>query len=138
MGVFISDAMTEFFEQNPELFFLLGGCIAAFFMAFLRGLNYTRKDPLMMVTEALMCTMITASISVGANSAWQISYIWTIPVGVMVGFIGTSFIHAIVKKFLLFHTHRLTGMTPEELEQERRKFSRRRRSTELDETDNRP
>lgn len=94
---------------DTELLFLLFGSVSAFFMALLRCLSFDRRNVVMVITEAFMCTMITLSIAIGAKTTWSVSYSWSVPVGVFVGFIGTNLIHAIVKRILEYQVTQVTG-----------------------------
>lgn len=40
---------------------------------------------------------------------WHIATAWAVPIGVAVGFIGTSFIHAVIKRLIEFQVGRFTG-----------------------------
>lgn len=99
----------RFIEHSPEIFFLLGGSCAAFVMALMRSLRYTRKQLSMRVVEALMCSMLTTAFAMGLKSFWGVSYEWAIPMGTMIGFLGTDFIRAIVAGLLEFYTTKLSG-----------------------------
>ena len=95
--------------QNPEMGYLVIGTIAAALMAFLRCLRFDRRDFVMVVTESIMCAMIAASIVMGVRSMWHIATVWAVPIGVAVGFIGTTFIHAVIKRLIEFQVGRFTG-----------------------------
>lgn len=94
---------------NSDYAFLVLGSVMAFTMAVLRCLRFEHRDKSMMFIEAGMCTMITLSVSIGAKTTWDIPYNWSIPVGVFIGFIGTSFIHMLIKRFIMTVTNYYTG-----------------------------
>lgn len=93
---------------DTELLFLLFGSVSAFFMALLRCLSFDRRNAVMIITEAFMCTMITLSIAIGAKTTWNVSYSWSVPVGVFIGFIGTNLVHAVIKRVLEYHVTKYT------------------------------
>lgn len=99
----------QIFFENPELGYLLVGTMAAALMAFLRCMRFDRRDFVMVITESIMCAMIAASIVMGVRSMWHIATAWAVPIGVAVGFIGTSFIHAVIKRLIEFQVGRFTG-----------------------------
>lgn len=105
------DAIKILFE-NPEYGYLTIGTIAAFVMALLRCLRFDRRDLSMVITESIMCAMIAGSIVMGVRAVWSIAFIWAVPIGVAVGFIGTNFIHLIIKQLIEFQLGRFTGGRP--------------------------
>lgn len=96
------------FSKIPEVVYLTGGAVAAFFMAFLRSLRYTRKQLAVRIVESFMCAMLTASFAVGLHAYWHISFVWSIPIGTMVGFLGTDFIRTIVIGVIEYRTMKYT------------------------------
>ena len=105
------DAINVLFE-NPETGYLIVGTIAAFIMALLRCLRFDRRDLLMVVTESIMCAMLAGSIVMGVRAMWSIAFVWAVPIGVAVGFIGTNFIHLVIKHLIEFQIGRFTGGMP--------------------------
>lgn len=103
--------MNTLFE-NPETGYLIVGTIAAFIMALLRCLRFDRRDLIMVVTESIMCAMIAGSIVMGVRAMWSIAFVWAVPIGVAVGFIGTNFIHLVIKQLIEFQLGRFTGIPP--------------------------
>lgn len=102
------DAIQALFD-NPENGYLLFCMIAAFIMALLRCFRFDRRDFIMVITEAGMCAMLAASIVMGMRATWSIALVWAVPIGVAVGFIGTNFIHLVIKNLIEFHLGRYTG-----------------------------
>ena len=86
----------KYFEQGPELYYLLGGALSAFVMAVMRSFQYTRKQFALRLVEAFMCSMLTASFAASLHVVWTLSYVWSIPAGTVIGFLGTDKIHGII------------------------------------------
>lgn len=99
----------KYFEQGPELYYLLGGALAAFLMAVMRSFQYTRKQFVLRLVEAFMCSMLTASFAVSLNAFWALSYVWAIPAGTVIGFLGTDLIHGLIVSLLEAYATRQTG-----------------------------
>lgn len=99
----------KIFEQDPELFYLVGGATAAFVMAVLRSFQYTRKQFVLRLTEAFMCSMLTASFAVSLHAFWSLSFVMAIPLGTVIGFLGTDLIHGIIVGLLEFYASKHTG-----------------------------
>ncbi len=97
------------FGQDPELFYLAGGAAAAFVMAVLRSFQYTRKQFVLRLVEAFMCSMLTASFAVSLHAFWDLSFVTAIPLGTVIGFLGTDLIHGIIVSLLEFYTSKHTG-----------------------------
>ena len=93
----------KYFEQGPELYYLLGGALSAFVMAVMRSFQYTRKQFALRLVEAFMCSMLTASV------VWNLSYVWAIPAGTVIGFLGTDMIHGIIVSMLEAYANRQAG-----------------------------
>lgn len=97
------------FEEAPELYYLTGGAFMAFVMAVLRANRYSRKRLAVRLAEGVMCSMLTTAITIAVNSYFELPYIWSIPIGTLIGFLGTDFIHFIIVGILDFHVSRYTG-----------------------------
>lgn len=99
----------KYFEQGPELYYLLGGALSAFVMAVMRSFQYTRKQFALRLVEAFMCSMLTASFAVSLHVVWNLSYVWAIPAGTVIGFLGTDMIHGIIVGLLEAYANRQAG-----------------------------
>ena len=99
----------KYFEQGPELYYLLGGALSAFVMAVMRSFQYTRKQFALRLVEAFMCSMLTASFAVSLHVVWTLSYVWAIPAGTVIGFLGTDMIHGIIVGLLEAYANRQAG-----------------------------
>ena len=99
----------KYFEQGPELYYLLGGALSAFVMAVMRSFQYTRKQFALRLVEAFMCSMLTASFAVSLHVVWNLSYVWAIPAGTVIGFLGTDMIHGIIVSMLEAYANRQAG-----------------------------
>lgn len=99
----------KYFEQGPELYYLLGGALSAFVMAVMRSFQYTRKQFALRLVEAFMCSMLTASFAVSLHVVWNLSYVWAIPAGTVIGFLGTDMIHGIIVGMLEAYANRQAG-----------------------------
>lgn len=97
--------------EGPELYYLLGGALAAFLMAVMRSFQYTRKQFALRLVEAFMCSMLTASFAVSLNAFWELSYVWAIPAGTVIGFLGTDLIHGVIVSVLEAYATRQAGVT---------------------------
>lgn len=99
----------KYFEQGPELYYLLGGALSAFVMAVMRSFQYTRKQFALRLVEAFMCSMLTASFAVSLHVVWNLSYVWAIPAGTVIGFLGTDMIHGIIVSMLEAYANKQAG-----------------------------
>lgn len=99
----------KYLEQGPELYYLLGGALAAFVMAVMRSFQYTRKQFALRLVEAFMCSMLTASFAVSLHAFWDLSFVWAIPAGTVIGFLGTDLIHGLIVSMLEFYATKQTG-----------------------------
>lgn len=88
--------MRNLIDGNPELVFAAGGVASSFMMAILRSMKYTRKKFILRLVEAVMCSMLSSAISIGIVQYFQVSFIWSIPIGTLVGFVGTDVIHSAI------------------------------------------
>lgn len=43
-----------------------------------------------------MCSMLTVSFAASLHVVWTLSYVWSIPAGTVIGFLGTDKIHGII------------------------------------------
>ena len=89
------------FANGPEVFYLGIGSLIAFFMALLRTGGLTRRNLAVRTSEALMCSMLSSSITIGSNVWLGWSYELSTPIGAFVGFVGTEFLRSLLKGFLI-------------------------------------
>lgn len=101
--------MKSFFEENSEVVYLGAGSFFAFCMALLRSAKYTKKHFITRLTEALMCSMLASALVIGLVEYFHVSFIWAIPVGTFIGFVGTDFIHAVIVGLVEYHALKNQG-----------------------------
>ena len=53
--------------------------------------------------------MLTASFAVSLHVVWTLSYVWAIPAGTVIGFLGTDMIHGIIVSMLEAYANRQAG-----------------------------
>ena len=88
--------MKNFFVENPEISFLGLGALCSSIMAFLRSIHYTRKRFALRLAESATCAMLTSATDIAVHEYFNASFIWSIPIGSMIGFLGSDFIHAVI------------------------------------------
>lgn len=96
--------MRQFLAKSPELIYLTAGGIMAFVMSLLQSGGFTRKNLAVRLSEAVMCSMLSSSITIGSNVWFGWSYELSTPIGAFVGFVGTDFIRALIKGFIIAKT----------------------------------
>lgn len=97
---------------SREVFYFIGSGVAAFLMALSRTTRFADKEHrrwAIKFNEALMCAMISSGIAVVIKTYFNAPFSWAIPIGVIVGFIGTNFIHVLIKSLIEFQVGRYTG-----------------------------
>lgn len=109
-------SMKNTLTGNPEIVFALGGAVSSFIMAFLRSIKMTRKRFVLRMVEAFMCSMLSSAISIGIVQYFHVSYIWSIPIGTLVGFIGTDVIHSAIVGWIAYNELKLKKATNDTIE----------------------
>lgn len=101
------------FELGPEIFYLLGGVVSAFFMAIASSFCYTKKSFATRIAAAFMCAMLTCSVAISLHAFWELSYIWTVIIGTVTGFLGTDFIRGVITAVVKAYITTRTGVVPD-------------------------
>ncbi len=104
--------MLEQATISREALYFIGSGVAAFLMALFRTVKFADKEQrqfMQMLAEGFMCAMMSSGIAVLLKSYFNAPFSWAIPIGVIVGFIGTNFIHVIIKSLIEFQVGRYTG-----------------------------
>lgn len=106
--------MRNLVDGNPELAYFAIGGVSAFVMAIFRTQKWTRKRFAMRLVEGVMCSMLSSAISIGIVQYFDVSFIWSIPIGTFMGFIGTDLIHMVIVGLITYNAMKLK-QTSEEL-----------------------
>lgn len=125
---------THMIEQETvsrEVVYFIGSGLAAFLMALLRTAKFADREQrhfVQMLVEGGMCAMISGSMVGLIKTYFSASYSWAIPIGVIVGFVGTNFIHVLIKTLIEFQVGRVTGgkVSAEDIERALRERERER------------
>lgn len=112
--------MIEHEYISREVIYFVGSGVAAFFMALFRTVRFSDKGQQqfwMRLNEGFMCAMISSGLAVLMRTYFDTPFSWAIPIGVVVGFVGTNFIHVLIKSLIESQVGRYTGgqVSPEEL-----------------------
>lgn len=99
--------MKELIHGNPEIGYLAAGGASAFVMAILRTQRWTRKRFALRLVEAFMCSMLSTAVSIGLVQYADVSFLWSIPIGTLTGFIGTDVIHSAIVGWIEYNTLKL-------------------------------
>lgn len=105
---------------SREVFYFVGSGVAAFFMALFRTVRFSDRGQQqfwMRLNEGFMCAMISSGLAVLMRTYFDTPFSWAIPIGVVVGFVGTNFIHVLIKSLIESQVGRYTGgqVSPDEL-----------------------
>lgn len=95
------------FKTNPELYYTTAGGVMAFVMALLRSGGFTKKRLAVRLTDACMCSMLSSAITLFCVEYWGLSYVYGVPIGTFVGFVGTDFISTLIKGWVAAKTNNL-------------------------------
>ena len=112
--------MIEHEYISREVIYFVGSGVAAFFMALFRTVRFSDRGQQqfwMRLNEGFMCAMISSGLAVLMRTYFDTPFSWAIPIGVVVGFVGTNFIHVLIKSLIESQVGRYTGgqVSPEEL-----------------------
>lgn len=112
--------MIEHDYISREVIYFVGSGVAAFFMALFRTVRFSDRGQQqfwMRLNEGFMCAMISSGLAVLMRTYFDTPFSWAIPIGVVVGFVGTNFIHVLIKSLIETQVGRYTGgqVSPEEL-----------------------
>lgn len=112
--------MIEHEYISREVIYFVGSGVAAFFMALFRTVRFSDRGQQqfwMRLNEGFMCAMISSGLAVLMRTYFDTPFSWAIPIGVVVGFVGTNFIHALIKSLIESQVGRYTGgqVSPDEL-----------------------
>lgn len=112
--------MIEHEYISREVIYFVGSGVAAFFMALFRTVRFSDRNQRhfwMRLNEGFMCAMISSGLAVLMRTYFDTPFSWAIPIGVVVGFVGTNFIHVLIKSLIESQVGRYTGgqVSPEEL-----------------------
>ena len=112
--------MIEHEYISREVFYFVGSGVAAFFMALFRTVRFSDRGQQqfwMRLNEGFMCAMISSGLAVLMRTYFDTPFSWAIPIGVVVGFVGTNFIHVLIKSLIESQVGRYTGgqVSPDEL-----------------------
>lgn len=112
--------MIEHEYISREVIYFVGSGVAAFFMALFRTVRFSdrgQRQFWMRLNEGFMCAMISSGLAVLMRTYFDTPFSWAIPIGVVVGFVGTNFIHVLIKSLIETQVGRYTGgqVSPEEL-----------------------
>lgn len=105
---------------SREVIYFVGSGVAAFFMALFRTVRFSDRGQQqfwMRLNEGFMCAMISSGLAVLMRTYFDTPFSWAIPIGVVVGFVGTNFIHVLIKSLIESQVGRYTGgqVSPDEL-----------------------
>lgn len=112
--------MIEHEYISREVIYFVGSGVAAFFMALFRTVRFSDRGQQqfwMRLNEGFMCAMISSGLAVLMRTYFDTPFSWAIPIGVVVGFVGTNFIHVLIKSLIESQVGRYTGgqVSPDEL-----------------------
>lgn len=112
--------MIEHEYISHEVIYFVGSGVAAFFMALFRTVRFSDRGQQqfwMRLNEGFMCAMISSGLAVLMRTYFDTPFSWAIPIGVVVGFVGTNFIHVLIKSLIESQVGRYTGgqVSPDEL-----------------------
>lgn len=112
--------MIEHEYISREVVYFVGSGVAAFFMALFRTVRFSDRGQQqfwMRLNEGFMCAMISSGLAVLMRTYFDTPFSWAIPIGVVVGFVGTNFIHVLIKTLIESQVGRYTGgqVSPDEL-----------------------
>lgn len=112
--------MIEHEYISREVIYFVGSGVAAFFMALFRTVRFSDRGQQqfwMRLNEGFMCAMISSGLAVLMRTYFDTPFSWAIPIGVVVGFVGTNFIHILIKSLIESQVGRYTGgqVSPDEL-----------------------
>lgn len=112
--------MIEHEYISHEVIYFVGSGVAAFFMALFRTVRFSDRGQQqfwMRLNECFMCAMISSGLAVLMRTYFDTPFSWAIPIGVVVGFVGTNFIHVLIKSLIESQVGRYTGgqVSPDEL-----------------------
>ena len=112
--------MIEHEYISREVIYFVGSGVAAFFMALFRTVRFSdrgQRQFWMRLNEGFMCAMISSGLAVLMRTYFDTPFSWAIPIGVVVGFVGTNFIHVLIKSLIESQVGRYTGgqVSPDEL-----------------------
>lgn len=112
--------MIEHEYISREVIYFVGSGVAAFFMALFRTVRFSDRSQQqfwMRLNEGFMCAMISSGLAVLMRTYFDTPFSWAIPIGVVVGFVGTNFIHVLIKSLIESQVGRYTGgqVSPDEL-----------------------
>ena len=112
--------MIEHEYISREVIYFVGSGVAAFLMALFRTVRFSDRGQQqfwMRLNEGFMCAMISSGLAVLMRTYFDTPFSWAIPIGVVVGFVGTNFIHVLIKSLIESQVGRYTGgqVTPDEL-----------------------